>query len=953
MTNQRLLRSLALAALLHLPLSVSHSEGTAPAKPPAAAPAAEAGCDIGPETYRKLPPETIRQIQDGLAYFGLYGNRIDNIVGRDTRAGLAAYCRQRGMKVGQDAASKQALIDELLLDSAIDRVYRGWREILASKAFSPWEAEQKDKEQIAVQLKSSTPAQIIDIIDRFLKYKPLAAKPARARWPDDHGISYQLTGDDFKALAARQSALTKLAKLKGKSFQDQAAFAAQVREALKGEADALVDLVEEYADTMSVLTLGPQGMARLKAARVPAYLLERLGDLEDPGYPSRAEVEKALQNIPVQLAQELKDYQLANQKGTAKQDSPPANPSAPPVAMASAGAAPEGGELAGEITLRLQSMSLVGANRQGAALEQIVQEMLDETGKWLPVILDQVEESTAYRLSDSAWSKLSAAAGAIPAYALPVLEGMQEVDYPLRSLFAAAARSRIEARLGEYAKSIQDDVASRQLTQVDDKFLEGLKKAKVPAELASRLAALKGKEFPSSQELNAEIAVLFKAQIDLIPAYQDFLAHLAKKKHAPDAAKAVLWSPVADCKCQPKRIKHVVYGFYPFWLAGDAQTVDFSILTRIGYYALGFDESGAIQAGGYWNAGSSQAFETAGKYRTGLDLVVSKSDWAPWAAQSREKRKAAFDNLAANIGLQLGIEPTGALSALKRYLSLGRHRPTLGDGVTLFFEHYPEEAEFIEDFGLFLAKLRQDLAASGHSVNLMLPGDALGKGIYSYPNLARWADIDDRNSEAEGVDDRRVLLLVLLQEPTTLDKKALRRQVEEHFHGAQRRNFLRAMVPVIVPDGRSPIKDDVIYMGDNFGGIGFWPLPAGAQAEQSGGIVKDEYFPQSNIQANAVCGIVCPNRWLFRLAFDFFLLASGGFLAAFLWCCECRNNFRRHFIWYLAGTVVPCFVTGMGLLYCDPSVEKFSEGNSLLFLTLLGIIIYAIWDYRQKKLEKP
>ena len=82
-------------------------------------------------------------------------------------------------------------------------------------------------------------------------------------------------------------------------------------------------------------------------------------------------------------------------------------------------------------------------------------------------------------------------------------------------------------------------------------------------------------------------------------------------------------------------------------------------------------------------------------------------------------------------------------------------------------------------------------------------------------------------------------------------------------------------------------------------------------------------------------------------------LLSTGMLGAFLLCCTCRDNFRRHFILYLAIAVVPLLLTGMALLTCDPGLEHLAEGNIPLFLVLLGIVGYAVWAYRERGREVP
>lgn len=908
MKRHKLIRATLFAALLYLPLpfaySLTHDTNLQletlppPAKRPAPPAVPEDACSVARETYRKLPLDVVRQVQDGLAYFNLYANRIDNIVGIDTRAGLAAYCRMRGMTLGTSPASHQALLDELLRDSAIDRVYHGWRDILASPGFSPWAAGQQDNDQIRIQIKSGTPAEVIDIIDRYLKYRPESPKPRAASWPDNQAISYRLGADDFAALATRQSVLDKLVKIKGSGFQEKADFVAQVNELLAGEteAQAALSLVENYADSLSVVTLGPLGMARLRAARVPDDILESLGELEDPGYPSQDEAQAAIRAL-----------------------------------LAEAGAETEA----------------------AATLPPGKDEMAGINGKWLPLILSQLEESTAYRLSDKAWDRLSAATGAIPGYVLPMLKGLEEVDYPLRSLFIAAAKTRISTRLNEYNRTLKEEVSQQRRLQLDDAFFESLKKNQFPDELAARLSPLKGKTYPSERELHAAIDSVLQAEIERFTSYREYLATQARKKHQPDASKTVLWSSVTDCKCLPSKMKDQVYGFYPFWLAGEEKTVDFGNLSRVGYYALDFNEQGAVQTTLDWATHSSAAFETAKRFRTSMDLVIAKRDWSAWSAQQPEDRAAAFRALAANIGKLLGIKPEDRLSRLKPYISLGTNQPSLGNGVTLFFEHYPEEAEYVEEFRGFITTLHTTLADSGYFVNLMLPRDALGHGIFKHANLLRWAQLYSGKAQTSTEASGHMLILVLLAEPYSTDKKALRRDIEENLPGADRRDLLRMMIPVIVPDGHSPINDDVIYMGDNFAGIGFWPLPADAAGQQNNAILKQEYFPDSTNQTSEICGIVCPNRWLFRLAFNFFLITTLVSLAGFLWCCECRTGIRRHFIPILAGTALPLILVGMALLACDPFLEDISGGNDLLFLVLLGIIAYAVWEYWQRRQEIP
>jgi hypothetical protein len=398
-------------------------------------------------------------------------------------------------------------------------------------------------------------------------------------------------------------------------------------------------------------------------------------------------------------------------------------------------------------------------------------------------------------------------------------------------------------------------------------------------------------------------------------------------------------------------MQHIAYGFYPYWLDGEPQSVDFGSLSRIGYYAAGFDDRGAVQNTAGWATRNSPAFALAKKFETDLDLVVAKRDWSDWAAHTHEERVAAFAALAGNIATLLDTRPDDPLSRLKPYISLGTNQPTLGSGVTLFFEHYPEGDDYVDEFRGFVAELRERLGGA-RFVNLMLDKKTLGKGIFSYANLLRWAQIHLGTDEAGTARNDRMRYLVLLAEPYTDDKKNLRTEVEKNLSGDARRNLLRMMVPVIVPDGSGSFKDDVIYMGDNFGGIGLWPLASGEAGADNAAIIKHEYYASG--QAGPVCRIVCPNRWLFRLALDIVLLVSLGTLIAYFRCCECRATLRRHFIAILAVTAVPLLLLGAIMFPCDPYMtQHIAQGQLPLFLVLLGIIIYAVWEYGRRRRQIP
>lgn len=884
--------------------------GQASAATAGAAIAPAAGCALQLGDYRELPPPTVLQVQDALAWFKLYSARIDKVVGRETREGLSAYCRQRGLTVSGEPASRQALIDELLRDSAVARVYADWRSIVASARFKDWIATQPDRASLPSQSTRGTPARIIDIITRFLKSLPAPAKPPANASLDDYRVSYRLGDSDLPSLVRRQQLLARLAPLKGGGFLDRADFIAQLRELLKDDSDdgdAFQELVMHNADSMSRFAVPAPAIVRLRAAGVPADLLSVINEL--PAYGSRADLEQELR-----------------------------------ILLAGGGAAP------------------TGAGEAPAPAEPVARHSAEDGRKWLALILAEVDETVAYRLSDAAWERLKLATGGIPASVAPLLQGLRDIDFPTRRLFIAAARARIDG----FNRLIGTSLRDLNLDHLGVQDIEFLKSLGVPPERLTPLDALVGKRFADSSALDKAVADALAGQLGDLDKLLETLAAQARRPHsAAEARQGMLLANTSDCKCLPTNMNGTIYGFYPFWRDERAPAVDFSALGRIGYYALDFDDQGELQLPDGWAAASADAFFTANRFRTRVDLVLARRDWRSWQTLDRRARDKAFDALAVRLGQLVQRERDDPFSSLKR--QLGVTSAESFDGVTLFFENYPDDSESIEVFEKFVTRLHETLRGGQAFLNLMLPQGGLGSGIFGYDNLLQWAGRYAGLAHGAELQDvaPRMLFLVLLEAPSTDNKKTLRKAIEDHSHGRSRYILTRMTVPVLVPDlgaaaataqlpNRQNLTDDVIYMQDNFGGIGFWPLlGSGESTTEVVAKLKAEFNPEQSNQTSAVCGIVCPNRWAFRLAFDFFVLVCALCLIAYLSCCGCRQRFRSYFIPFLAVTVLPAVALGMSLLYCDPFLESVAQGNTLLLMLVAAIIVYAVWNNRSQKRVIP
>jgi hypothetical protein len=302
--------------------------------------------------------------------------------------------------------------------------------------------------------------------------------------------------------------------------------------------------------------------------------------------------------------------------------------------------------------------------------------------------------------------------------------------------------------------------------------------------------------------------------------------------------------------------------------------------------------------------------------------------------------------------------------------------PTIADGVTLYFTNFPEDEESEYVFIQFIKKLRKHLRDidNHYHFNLMLHMDAIGRGIYKDKVLKQLVPSNEKGKRTYEQQDFVDNYLVFIGEPSTQTKKHLREKVENIFDGVQRRIMLQKLIPVITPvinsidhDNRQ-LKDDIIYMKQNFGGIGFWTIPASEGSGVSLGTCLKEILPGSqrppttNIVnskleknyrkegAEPVSGyqnFVTLHRWGGRILFDILLVTIAVYALLSVFLCFLRTIFARFFWWFMVIILFSLWLF-FSLLYFDPSWRNLAEGNLILFLTILAIAVFAVIGFVKK-----
>jgi hypothetical protein len=207
------------------------------------------------------------------------------------------------------------------------------------------------------------------------------------------------------------------------------------------------------------------------------------------------------------------------------------------------------------------------------------------------------------------------------------------------------------------------------------------------------------------------------------------------------------------------------------------------------------------------------------------------------------------------------------------------------------------------------------------------------------------------------------LVLVLLDQkalPTSDSQKVLRTVFEEEFPDAQsEREILRKVFPVIDPAEASlakqkdGLKDDLVYFEDNFGGVGFLPMPLAGNTKVSQELVTEFFDDRSDSSWDPfghsdtrICRYVCPRSWQFLAAF--YLLLFSGLIAAILWLAfvDFRIFLARFprvpWVWGILLVAI-----GLALL-CDKTFSGRRDETIGLFV-ISALIFFAVRRTQKKR----
>jgi peptidoglycan hydrolase-like protein with peptidoglycan-binding domain len=593
------------------------------------------------------------------------------------------------------------------------------------------------------------------------------------------------------------------------------------------------------------------------------------------------------------------------------------------------------------------------------AVESALQEVTDQYGQYRSAALMQAEQMKTLKLTKQNIEALQKAE--VPDNFIGLLAELEDDKFTRKNEFIEAIKALLVDASSNLRTVVLKDVDDLKVFTLTDPFF---KKLKTFDDILTKLRALQDVEYPNERLfVNALEAIIRDPMVQSgeivdkgsFEIYEPVLLSMARKEHAFDDAKPVKWS-AWSCGCYVGDFSGVVYGFYPFWTSGNEQKLDFSGLTRIGYFALTFDGNGDIVKRD-WTPERADFIDKARQYRTNVDLIVYRNDWQNWPGFAAAKKTPFIEKLTSGIVASVTEKKSNTfkkrlLNRMKWMLSLGGAPvPSMADGVTIFFDGYPfdgKDGPSTEFFREFIQRLGAKLKFENEKLNKKFK-------TFSLNVVLPWDATDQLVNLREDVD----LFLVLMEEPTTTTKKKLRLDVEFLFKGDERNKVLRKIVPVIRSRGHDydkamakQLNDDLAYFQDNFGGVGFWPLPTSIDsgaAELNSEVrnafsIKGDQDLQSKLRRIAPWfgRFVGPHRWGLRMAVDslVFVLLVYAFFSC--WIFELRKICTERFWWFF-GVGALALLIQLSLFLGDPYWKD--KTTETLFLLLLAVVIAAAWVY--------
>jgi hypothetical protein len=478
------------------------------------------------------------------------------------------------------------------------------------------------------------------------------------------------------------------------------------------------------------------------------------------------------------------------------------------------------------------------------------------------------------------------------------------------------------------------------------------------------------------------------------------LAHKTGKQGL-QVGKPLVLQATPGCGCTQNSIiengnERPYYGFYPYWQQESGAGIDYSHLTRMGFFSAVI-QGPQLLLPNNWRANKaySKFAINAHNHRVKVDLVFSSRGDVGSPSYGWPYNQNMIEQILAAVKMPI----TGnMINRIKPVVSLGTSASrTLGDGVTLNVDLKEiNSQEKVDEFIDFIKKLKrglnsdassnrvssliatnpQALATDDYYLNLMLQADELEAGtswFYTVENLAKieayinifivnFTPLSDlgiqpssSSSSVSSPASRAVSSPVSTSSNDSVSAlKAFRTLLGDAAYSDSAGKIFAKVIPLIrVNDADINALTEVVnYTQWSYLGAAFWTLP---QSEPAATLIPKSYFPAPPLVfpflapivelTDKVCNTLCPLRWPLRLGFFLVVLVVLIYAIASWWIFSLRQLFSR---WYFLVFLLLSCIFIILVFSCDPYWQQ--QQQLFLFIFILGIFGYNF--FRQLALKR-
>jgi hypothetical protein len=590
----------------------------------------------------------------------------------------------------------------------------------------------------------------------------------------------------------------------------------------------------------------------------------------------------------------------------------------------------------------------------------------------------------------------------VPPSVVRMLEQIRDVNYPEASVFRSAAISKIDFGLamcklnsptnnayvaGLRIPDVEIDAMEQQMMPLQQQSLDGVAHLQGSvAETFKRIRELRSRVELCDEKTDRESKDIAR---DIYLSYFGTAIEGLARKRIPNQLPDIRIKG-SKCGCAVDEVARIDYAFYPYWQGKkEVQPINFRVLNRVAFQAVTVDNFGNFQRGAdsfdmnQHDSSETEFVRVAHQYNSKVDWVIQKNDWdGDWRNFTAQSRKVVFAKIRANIVTLLTTRLNDTMSRLKSFSTLGLEpRPRRGDGVTLYFPNYPTDDNATAEFNIFFKELREELDQLNLGLNVLVSQNVFSAGKNGGPGAFGAANLINLRKKRAATEPNRPggpendeFILVLLNEPSSDAKKALRQDIENDasLHGSDRADFLRSILPVLHFDNRNwqQLQDDIVYARDTFGGLGLWApdfdnlakpvedtsLSCLKSASLTTCLSRNYMDPGEDIQLpSALEAFACVQRWLLRLVLGLLLLVILTVVVLFFRFCGAQNFLKRNFLYVLLFVNIPATLVFILLLLYDPLLERLSSGNLpfiIMAAVVMGLVI-AGYVYIRKSRRLP